>query len=107
MQQEKAADRKLINSQQSEFTRLTRHVEGYLLLGEREQQSREEYSKRFDLLVHGIDEDENNAWETRSTTETKLKKFLIESLKIENVDDLQILGLHRLPQPHYTATMPK
>ena len=98
LQQEKAADRKLINSQQSEITRLTGQVEGYLQLVKREQLSREAYSKRFNLLVHGIDEEENNAWETRSTTETKLKKFLIEGLNIENVDDLQILDLHRLPQ---------
>ena len=49
------------------------------------------------MLVHGIDEEENNAWETRSTTETKLKKFLIECLNIENVDDLRILDLHRHP----------
>ena len=94
---EKAADRKLINSQQSEITRLTGQVEGYLQLVKREQLSREAYSKRFNLLVHGIDEEENNAWETRSTTETKLKKFLIEGLNIENVDDLQILDQHRLP----------
>ena len=98
LQQEKAADRKLINSQQSEITRLAGQVEGYLQLVKREQLSRKAYSKCFNLLVHGIDEEENNAWETKSTTETKLKKFLIEGLNIENVDDLQILDLHRLPQ---------
>ena len=98
MQQEKAADRKLINSQQSEITRLTGQVEGYLQIVKREQLSIKAYSKRFSLLVHGIDEDENNAWETSSTTETKLKNFLIEGLKIENVDNLQIFDLHRLPQ---------
>ena len=36
LQQEKAADRKLINSQQSEITRLTGQVEGYLQLVKRE-----------------------------------------------------------------------
>ena len=71
LQQEKAADRKLINSQQSEITRLTGQVEGYLQLVKREQLSREAYSKRFNLLVDGIDEEENNAWETRSSTDTK------------------------------------
>ena len=96
--QEKAADCKLINSQQSEITRLTGQVEGYLQLIKREQLSRGTYSKRFNLLVHGIDEEKNNAWETKSTTEIKLNKFLIEGLNIENVDDLQIFDLHRLPQ---------
>ena len=62
LQQEKAADRKLINSQQSEITRLTGQVEGYLQLVKREQLSRVAYSKRFNLLVYGIDEEENNAW---------------------------------------------
>ena len=50
------------------------------------------------MLVRGIDEDKNNAWETRSPTETTLNNFLFEGLKIENVDDLQILDLHRLRQ---------
>ena len=58
LQQEKDADRKLINSQQSEITRLTGQVEGYLQLVKREQLSREAYSKRFNLLVHGIDEED-------------------------------------------------
>ena len=107
LQQEKAADRKLINSQQSEITRLTGQVEGYLQIVKREQLSIKAYSKRFSLLVHGIDEDENNAWETSSTTETKLKNFLIEGLKIENIDNLQIFDLHSSLNTHYTATMPK
>ena len=50
------------------------------------------------MLVYGIDKDENNAWETRFTSENKLKNFLIDSLSIENVDELQTLDLHRLPQ---------
>ena len=37
LQQEKVVDRKLINSQQSEITGLTRQVEGYLQLIKREQ----------------------------------------------------------------------
>ena len=98
MLQEKVADRKLIKSQQSEITRLTGQVQAYLQLVKRKQLSREEYNGRFNLLVHGIDGDENNSWETRCTTETKLKKILIDGLNIENVDDLQILDLHSLPQ---------
>ena len=73
-------------------------VEAYLQLVKREQLSREAYNKRYNLFVHGIDENKNNAWETRSTTETKLKNVSIEGLKIENIDDLQIIDLPRLPQ---------
>ena len=98
MLQEKVADRKLIKSQQSEITRLTGQVQAFLQLVIRKQLSREEYNGRFNLLVHGIDGDENNSWETRCTTETKLKKILIDGLNVENVDDLQILDLHSLPQ---------
>ena len=50
------------------------------------------------MLLHGIGEDEDNAWEARSTTKTKLKNFLIEGVNIENADDLQILDLHGIPQ---------
>ena len=50
------------------------------------------------MLVHSIDEYENNAWKTKSPTETKLKNSLIKGLKIKNADDLQILKLQRLPQ---------
>ena len=58
----------------------------------------EAYSKRFNLLVHGLPEDSNVAWETRNTTNIIFKKFLSEGLKIENPEDLPLVDIHRLPQ---------
>ena len=61
LQQEKVADQKLINSPQSKTKRLTGQVEAYLQLVKREQLSREAHSKRYNLFVHGIDENKNSA----------------------------------------------
>ena len=41
----------------------------------------EAYSKRFNLLVHGLPEDSNVAWETRNTTNIIYKKIFIRRSK--------------------------
>ena len=58
----------------------------------------EAYSKRFNFLIHGIPEDPKNPWESRGSTVKLLRKFLIDGLKVEDFNDLPLVGIHRLPQ---------
>ena len=45
--------------------------------------SRDLYCKRFNYIIHGIDENPSNEWETRDQTEWLFRKFLNEGLRIE------------------------
>ena len=67
------------------------------LQSKREQISKEAYSKRLNLLVHGLVEDESVAWEKREETEAISNKFLTEALQL-NPGQVKLTDLHRLPQ---------
>ena len=67
------------------------------LRSKREQISKEAYSKRLNLLVQGLVEDESVAWEKREETEAILNKFLTEALQL-NPGQVKLTDLHRLPQ---------
>ena len=56
------------------------------------------YSKRLNVIFHGIDEDPANVWETRKESEKILKSFLVNQLKIEHGNDIDFSDVHRLPQ---------
>ena len=36
----------------------------------------ESYSKRMNIVIHGITEDTSKAWESREETEAKFQKFV-------------------------------
>lgn len=57
----------------------------------------ESYNKRFNILLHGIEEDKDSAWEAPKATEVKFDSFLKNALKIER-STIQIIDIHRLPQ---------
>ena len=57
----------------------------------------ESYSKRLNVLIHGIKEDEGNAWEKREATVQKFKTSLNDGLNI-NPNDIELVDIHRLPQ---------
>ena len=57
----------------------------------------ESYNKCLKVLIHGIKEDEGNAWEKREATVQKFKLFLNDGLNI-NPDDIELVDIHRLPQ---------
>ena len=59
-------------------------MKDYFQSAEKENLSREAYSKRFNLLVHGLEEQSDSAWEKPETTENILRKFLAEELKIDH-----------------------
>ena len=43
---------------------------------------KESYDKRLNILIHGIQEDNNNVWEKREKTIEKFQDFLKNGLKI-------------------------
>ena len=57
----------------------------------------ESCNKRLNVLIHGIKEDEGNAWEKLEATVQKFKTFLNDGLNI-NFDDIELFDIHRLPQ---------
>ena len=95
---QRVEEREVMIKQQQMITQLTNQLQGYKQTTERENLSREAYSKRFNLLVHGLEEDQTNPWENRTVTENLLKKFFIQGLKMENPEQINIVDLHRLPQ---------
>ena len=95
---QRVEEREVMIKQQQMITQLTNQLQGYKQTTERENLSREAYSKRFNLLVHGLEEDQTNPWKNRTVTENLLKKFFIQGLKLENPEQINIVDLHRLPQ---------
>ena len=57
---------------------------------------RESYSKRLNLLIHGLEETKE-AWETKSQTKTTLTKFFSEGLHLD-LNSISLVDCHRLPQ---------
>jgi len=51
-----------------------------------EQLNKDAYSKRFNLIIHGLEENKNKPWETREKTEAIFAKFLFEGLGIKHKD---------------------
>ena len=58
----------------------------------------ESCNKRLNMLIHGIKEDDNKAWETRDETKAKFNNFVKEGLNIEDPNDIELVDIHRLPQ---------
>ena len=58
----------------------------------------ESYNKQLNILIHGIKEDDNKAWETRDETKAKFNNFVKEGLNIEDPNDIELVDIHRLPQ---------
>ena len=62
---------------------------------------KESYDKRLNILIHGIQEDNNNVWEKREKTIEKFQDFLKNGLKI-NSNEIKLSDIHRLPQQPIT-----
>ena len=66
---------------------------------------RESYEKRFNVLIHGIPEQEESAWETPLQTLCLIHTFMKKGLCIEDPTLIPIADYHRLPQrPIYDRT---
>ena len=64
---------------------------------ERTALQNESYSKRQNILIHGIEEDEKSVWENRDITIQKLKTFMKDRLEMD-FDKVPIVDFHRLSQ---------
>ena len=63
---------------------------------------KEIYAKRFNILIHDIEENLESAWETKWESEKKVREFLHECLKIPRTHVMAIADVHRLPQHNIT-----
>ena len=48
--------------------------------------------------MHGLEENTDNDWETRTQTNSIFRNFLTEALQLEKAIDLKVVDVHRLPQ---------
>ena len=62
---------------------------------QKEALQHEAYSKRLNLLIHGIDETTNTVWESKAETLATFNSFLKEGL---DPDSITLVDAHRLPQ---------
>ena len=81
----------------TELTSLSNKVDSLIGAAEKEKLRSEVYSKRLNLLIHGIPENPNNVWE-KATTLNYFQEFLYKGLNISDPEKLQLVDIHRLPQ---------
>ena len=98
LEKQRDEEYEILMNQQTQILQSKGQLQQYKQVAERESISLEAYRKKFNLLVHGLEEDQNNPWENRTITESMLKKFLKDGLQIENPDQISIIDVHRLPQ---------
>ena len=58
---------------------------------------REFYSKRLNLLIHGLDEVSSSAWKTKTQTLDIFNKFMTDRLGLDP-KSISLVDIHRLPQ---------
>ena len=58
---------------------------------------RENYEKRMNILIHGIEEDTKSVWESNVETRLKFNNFISGALKLDPTA-IAIADIHRLPQ---------
>ena len=56
------------------------------------------YEKRCNILLHGLEESDKSAWETRNETLQIIQNFMREGLKIMQPAEIALADFHRLPQ---------
>ena len=70
------------------------HLEQFQHAAKCPEIANEAFSKRLNLLIHGLDE--NEIWEKKETTLLIFKNFLQEGLNL-NLQDTNVIDLHQLP----------
>ena len=58
----------------------------------------ESYDKRLNILLHGVTEDSNSAWEKKEKTIEKFQDFFKNGITIKDPTDIEYVDIHRLPQ---------
>ena len=76
----------------------------YTFVQENHQRNRKEnlkneaYSKRFNILIHGLKEQDRNVWKTREKTENTVREFFHNALNIKNSKNIKFADIHRMPK---------
>ena len=76
----------------------------YTIVQENHQRNKKEnlkyeaYSKRFNILIHGLKEKDNNIWETREITEKTVREFFHNALNIKNSENIKFADIYRMPK---------
>ena len=89
--------KKRCDEQEQKIAKLTENCQNYFEAIKREQLIGDAYNKRFNLLVHGLEENPDNNWETCAQTNSIFRNFLNEALQLEKANDLKLVDLHILP----------
>ena len=63
----------------------------------RDSLQRESYCKRFNLLIHGLDESKDSPWEPNAETQIIFNEFLTQGLHLDPIE-IPLVDIHRLPQ---------
>ena len=64
----------------------------------KENLKNEPYSKRFNILIHGLKEQDSNVCETREITEKTVREFFHNALNIKNSENIKFADIHRMPK---------
>ena len=72
---------------------LTMKANDLQLESEKEKLRSEAYSKRLNILNHGIPEDSNTAWESRDSTLNLFRQFLKNGLKVDDPTELTLVDI--------------
>ena len=76
----------------------------YTIVQENHQRNRKEnlkneaYSKRLNILIHGLKEQDSNVWQSREKTEKTVHKFFHNALNIKNSENIKFSDIHRMPK---------
>ena len=84
--------------QQQKITQLTNQLQGYKQATERENLSREAYTKRLNLLVYRLEEGQTDPWENRATIKKTTKRIFQPRIETGTPGQVNVVDLHRLPQ---------
>ena len=81
-------EKKVSNSlnEMDEMKAKINELEQFKDLHERTALQNESYSKRLNVLIHGVEEDKKLAWESQDMTTQKLKTIMKEGLETEGLD---------------------
>ena len=74
-----------------------KELENYKADTEKAALMQESYKKRLNILIHGIEEDEDSVWESHQKTLETFAEFLKNALEMDP-DDIEVADIHRLPQ---------
>ena len=81
---------------QERISTLEKQVRVMKLNSNNEMLMKESYSKRNNILIHGLPETE--AWESREKSLIIFQEFIREGLKIADPSFISVVDVHRLPQ---------